>query len=409
MTDSSRARDEHNLVDSAYGSFTTSPNDKDPSNRESSQDANSQRCPVPSRASTSSILGGLNRFEKDPDPAALDRFKDVVERVQDPLIHYLRKRYGPRDFQPMAIRLMMLGKTYEDAKPHIVVFSPEKAIKRVKKFFAQRSIASVCCPNDSSQFSFEITFVGRPPRPKYASTIEVYGASNLPTCMGWKSSSTLIKVTHDSRERYATMGGVIKIVKSDGDFVLCGLTVGHILEQEEEECAHDDNSALRRLSTSSDMSSEEGSDGEEDILDVDEAASPTHGLSATCLPASTGYDFSWVQVGNITTSDRPVEARNRDWALVEDIHKRIQRPNMIQKRSADLTQQPARQLTLMKDQEFTGRPSHRALVIAGSLHGSGSHAGLLSNLPTMALLPSGTRFVPVYTITLDGATGLWSQ
>jgi hypothetical protein len=408
MTDYFQVLDNPSLLDSGYGSVASSPNEKNPDIPSVSHDSNLHHPQLPPKPVSSSILGGLQRFEKDVDQATLDRFKDVIERVQNPLVEYMRKRYKARDFQTMAIRLMVIGATYDDAKPHIVVLCSEDKTKRVKKFFAQRLITAIYRSNDESHVSFEVTVVGQAPRLKYGgSTIEVCGAAKCSTSVGWVSSSTLIKIPGKDGDRYATMGGIIKIVKSDNDIILCGLTTGHILEESDEVENYGDGSSTKELLSLAEVSSDDESESDEEVLHPDTTVSWPNKLQNISLPTNIKIGTSWSRVGTVTGKGRPVEARNRDWALIEDISKPFQRTNMIQKRREDLTLEPVRCLTLAKEKAI-GKPfKHRVLVVAsGSIRGCCSQSGLMSSLPTVALFPSGSKFMPVYTVTLDNDSGM---
>jgi hypothetical protein len=287
MTDYFQVLDNPSLLDSGYGSVASSPNEKNPDIPSVSHDSNLHHPQLPPKPVSSSILGGLQRFEKDVDQATLDRFKDVIERVQNPLVEYMRKRYKARDFQTMAIRLMVIGATYDDAKPHIVVLCSEDKTKRVKKFFAQRLITAIYRSNDESHVSFEVTVVGQAPRLKYGgSTIEVCGAAKCSTSVGWVSSSTLIKIPGKDGDRYATMGGIIKIVKSDNDIILCGLTTGHILEESDEVENYGDGSSTKELLSWAEVSSDDESESDEEVLHPDTTVSWPNKLQNISLPTN---------------------------------------------------------------------------------------------------------------------------
>src|SRR5437667_572277 len=51
--------------------------------------------------------GDLREFEKVVDKATIAHFQDVLERIEGPLLSYMQK--SSRRYQPMAIRLMVLG------------------------------------------------------------------------------------------------------------------------------------------------------------------------------------------------------------------------------------------------------------------------------------------------------------
>lgn len=407
MTDHFKVLD-NPLSDSGYVSVASSPNERNSNICSVSHDSSLHHPQPPPKPVSSSILGGLQRFEKDVDQATLDRFKDVVERVQNPLVEYMRKRYKARDFQTIAIRLMVIGATYDDAKPHIVVLCSEDKAKRAKKFFAQPLITAICRSKDESHVSFEVTVIGQAPRLKYgSSTIEVYGAPKYSAFVGWTSSSTLIRIDGEDEVRCATMGGIIKIVKPDNEFSLCGLTARHILEESDETDEYGDGTSTQDTWSCGEESSDEEDHNNEGLLCADTIISLPNDLQRAPIPANVKIGTSWSRVGTITAKGTPGEARDRDWALVEDISKPFQQINTIQKRREDLTWEPARRLTLAKKNAIGEGCSHRVLLVAnGALNGCYSQSGLLSSLPTMALLPSRSKFVPVYTVALDNNSGM---
>jgi hypothetical protein len=399
MTDYSREKGTTNLtdmIDSGYSSIANSPDGKQSSKAP-------QLSPEVSRPPLFQIPGDLKRFEKDIDQATQDRFHDVTERVQGPLVEDMRKRFEPRDFQPMAMRLLVLGKDYNDAKPHLVVFCPPKTIKRVKKHFTRSQAKAICHPTDPLQISFEVIVIGLPLRLKNAaSTVDIYGAANISTLVGWTSSSTLIRVSGETGDRYATMGGVIKIERDDQDFILCGLTAGHILEE------FGVAPSFAEQSRHSEVSSDEETDDDEEMLDADTTIHCSNSPPSVDVPANVNIGTSWSKVGKITITGRSDEARNRDWALVEAIDSQFQKTNKVQK-CGDFTKDPARELRLFRDKDMGEKFSRRALILTSGSHGSSLRGGYISNLPTMALLPSGTQFVPVYPMTLDDNSGMYTS
>ncbi|KAF2474278.1 uncharacterized protein BDR25DRAFT_385737 [Lindgomyces ingoldianus] len=221
--------------------------------------------PKPLKTFTIAALRGLMNFDKNVDQTALDRFKDVVERVEGPLIECVRIR--GREYRPMAIRLTVLGGDYIDAKPRIVVLRPEKSSKRVKKFFQQTMAKSICCPNDCSQTQFDVTVIGQTLRTQNTQAIAgVYGALMDLVNDRWWSSSALIKISRPEETRYGTIGGIVKIVKANGDFVLCGFIAGYILDGSDHSQS---DLAEMKWSPDLDTSSDEENSADQEMPDTD--------------------------------------------------------------------------------------------------------------------------------------------
>lgn len=324
------------FTDSGYGSAMGSP-------KTDGQSASTQKQPQtePNRGFNAAnqpkpiiVVGtrGLKRFEKEVDQSIIDRFHDVVERLECPLFDYMRKSW--RQPRPTAIRLMVLGKDEGDARPWIVVLCSQDQSKHIKRFFQQKFVKAVYCPEGPAEQRFEVLVIGQPPRPKAANTSpEIFGGLLSPGLERIRITScgAMVKLSVQDDVRFATLGGIIKVVTSDGSYNLYGLTAGHILDPLEVFTESDQSD------TSSDLGEDASSD-EEDYLDevrsnmkiFEHHSDLNEDLNAVfpLVQNPKGID-TWSKLGTISLGSRQVQDCNRDWALIESIEPQFHRPNYL--------------------------------------------------------------------------------
>lgn len=391
-----------NQVDSGYASHDSSvpptPEQKDAQGRVLSQRTNLHRFVPSFKRQKLSIPTNLNKYEKSLEKAVWDRYYDIVGRLQDGLKKCMNNKDG-KVSQGLVIRIMVLGETYDVTKPYIIVCCPKSKIKTVEEFLMQSSIKSLYQPSDPVQISFGIAVTG-PPKPKNAgSDFEVYGSPDCTRLIGWNSSSAIIRVIGEDGKRYATMGGIIKISKIDGEYALCGLTAGHTIDTIDDDDENDDESDEDGMSTD-----EESECDHDDHTQNGDAPIYSPKTADAVAKANLEFQPEWSKVGTITAESRPKEALDRDWALVVDLDNRFQRSNKIQKMNGSSTPQPRRELTLGTG-ETISEGSTRTVVLASSIlqKDAYSQLGHLSNTGAVALF--GADFVSVYTMTLDNGAG----
>ncbi|ERF74301.1 hypothetical protein EPUS_01988 [Endocarpon pusillum Z07020] len=402
---------EDRFTDSGYGSAVGSPRTDEQGasaqtqpQTEPNQGFNAANQPKPT------IVGatrGLKKFEKEVDQSIIDRFQDVVERLEGPLFEYMRKSW--RQPRPTAIRLMVLGKDEGDARPWIVVLCSQDQSKRIKRFFQQKFAKAVYCPEGPAEQRFEVLVIGQPPRPKAANASpEMFDGLLSPALERIKITScgTMVKLSVQDHVRFATLGGIIKVVNTDGSYNLYGLTAGHILDPPEASIESDQSD------TSSELDEDEFSD-EEDYLD--EVRSNTdifehHSDLNEDLNSSLRFvqnpkaTDTWSKLGTISLGSRQVQGCNRDWALIESIEPKFYRPNYLvgevnnsQHRCKDL-QEPTRDKTAMR--------APRKVVVNSESCSPKLRQGVLSKLPTMLMLPPARKFVRVYPLSMDYGSGI---
>ncbi|PFH57467.1 hypothetical protein XA68_15030 [Ophiocordyceps unilateralis] len=111
-------------------------------------------------------LDHVAEFNKMVDDAALSRFQDIHTQIENPLLSYIRSKRPGKQYRPIAVRLMVLGRSEEVAKPCIVILCPDKQAKVVRKFFKKEIVMDLCRPQDHSLPSFDVYVVVRPPEMK---------------------------------------------------------------------------------------------------------------------------------------------------------------------------------------------------------------------------------------------------
>lgn len=136
----------------------------------------------------------------------------------------------------ISIKLKILGESESTAQPWVVVQCRKDVEKKIRMFFNQRDVISEYQPleTDSSFPFFRILVRALPPKRRAAANhTDIYGhidrdiASSLTLC------GMIIKATQTNKGLIATIGGLIKVTVSDKDFILYGMTAGHIIPQEE--------------------------------------------------------------------------------------------------------------------------------------------------------------------------------
>jgi len=142
-----------------------------------------------------------------------------------------------RQAVPMSLRLMTVGNTIENAKPAIVIFTQGEESSSFERLLKQPLLRQLYQPDDSITPSFEVVVVGDPARKRrhldeisavfdsdlarHLSSVTYCGARIRLEAGGEGPTPTSV---------IATLGGVIKLNFEIGDFMLVGMTAGHVLE-----------------------------------------------------------------------------------------------------------------------------------------------------------------------------------
>lgn len=316
----------------------------------------------------------LSIFVKDVPDLVNNRFHDLCVLFNEPLYRYLG-RHGVTA-TAMSIKLKYAGESEATAKPWIIVQCDERALRRVRRFFNQQQIKAQYQPRDaeSPDVDFGLLVHGTPPK-QMATKSKHYICGDT-----WDGAPTLcgkvIKICTSNETRLATLGGLIKVVRSEG-IQLYGMTAGHIVTRKEfEQDVVDDgddtnekqsmedlsitvNNASAAVSTEDgptdeasvtddqscsgykdgddhDESSEQGEDEEEYELDLGSvnnqqgksSINPT--AVSQCLQRSGLLQHHWPKLGHLSfVSHKPGSNNDLDWALIQFQDPTFYRPNLL--------------------------------------------------------------------------------
>jgi hypothetical protein len=352
-----------------------------------------------------SVSGDLREFDKAVDTATIARFKDVLERVEGPLLRHLTKRTLKRE--PMALRLMVLGQTEDTAKAWIVVLCHETRAKRARKFFEQQHVKDVIRPQDATIPSFEVLVIGQSPKTRGAAIDVCIGNSEGPEALNATLCGAPMKLVLGDEYQFGTCGGLVKLTSHDGNYVLYGMTAGHLTDQVKG--IYDLN--LTAADEDSDRWSSEDEDEDEGLSDSDNpfdkheslVLGPACGLDEPLLSeTSLPKPDSWSSIGQIfapPVTEFPQCPHYYDWALIGIDDRRYYRPNLLGAVEGDRKHCSGDFKVGAID--FMDSGSTRPVVMKSGLQGI--QAGVMSSLPCRVLLGHGREFVDAYTLKLDNA------
>lgn len=382
--------------------------------------------------------GDLIAFNKEIDRATGDRFRDILDRLEAPLFTYMQKSF--RKHRPMALRLMVLGRTEADAKPWIVALCHEDRVKRVQRFFDKSYVKEICRPQDRTIPSFEVTVIGQAPRTRSGGAIDVH-MDMLSSTAGARSTccGTLVKLSREDEHRLGTLGGLIKVTSISGEYTLYGMVAGHLVEEMELAGSDPTNwtspSGLEKVLASSeedsDWDSAEEAEEDSDWDSAEEAEEENDMISDTPVPCNLqthhaplrknstlqeafrspnkqgSEKHEWQPIGQVFTgasaaaraSHFSVNQRVRDWSLVSFSSEFDLKPNMLNDKSkvskaADL-KVPLKSITT----------SSAALAVVVSSGAQGLLPGTLSPLPCSYWSGFGNKFVRAISFSLGEGAG----
>jgi hypothetical protein len=370
--------------------------------------------------------GDLIAFNKEIDRATGDRFRDILDRLEAPLFTYMQKSF--RKHRPMALRLMVLGRTEAEAKLCIVALCHEDRVKRVQRFFDKSYVKEICRPQDPTIPSFEVTVIGQAPRTRSGGAIDVH-MDMLSSTAGARSTccGTLVKLSSEDKHRLGTLGGLIKVTSISGEYTLYGMVAGHLVEEMEPAGSDLTNwtspSWLEKVLDCSEEdsdwdSAEEGAEENDTISDTPVPCDlQTHHAplsknstlqEAFRSPNKQGSEkHEWQPIGQVFTgasaaaraSHFPVNQRAHDWSLVGFSSEFDLKPNMLNDKSkfsktADL-KVPLKSITT----------SSAALPVVISSGAQGLLPGTLSPLPCSYWSGFGNKFVRAISFSLREGAG----
>ncbi|KAL9617934.1 MAG: hypothetical protein Q9160_007300 [Pyrenula sp. 1 TL-2023] len=275
--------------------------------------------------------------------------------------------------------------------------------RKGQKFFKKDWVKNLCEPRDEDVPRFQVYIVPRPTQ--LAATLVnalPQGTNNsLRTNCG-----TLVEFNNEWGKSRATLGGLIKVTQSNGEYTLCGLTSGHsLMEDGEDIFSVDDESDGRSLddfdfSKSPNLADQWNQiDNDEDppILDLGLHTSDANDVSASLLDEQIGVAFVKLAFGY---DERP---GNYDWALVQALSPSRYLRNLLRTPDSEQSASVLREGSLkLRDKPF--QTDQLVIAMAGA---SGCLRGVLSPITTSLLLAPGTSAVKAYAVQFpDGSTGL---
>ncbi|RYP20431.1 hypothetical protein DL765_002807 [Monosporascus sp. GIB2] len=340
-------------------------------------------------------------FDLKVDVPLKQRFNDILDRLEEPLLKYMQK---PRErYQPISVRFGYLGTSEHDVKPSIIVFCCEEKSKRVGKFFKKSLAKDLCRPPDSGFPTFEVYVVGSRPYPRLRKFDVEVQIATPELALGNRDVETFcgapirLLAEASSKQLYATLGGLIKVSVPGSDPKFFGMTAGHLLENW---------SDIREseLASDSDETESDDSDGSEDDTERDPAQySDEH---------TDSWKFSQYHPVNTsivtpTTGPGAFHGCYYDWAVFEVDEARR---NLF--RAHTLTEQLVGDLIMPREKTISNFESPRSVVMPST---SGpTRRGSLTDGPSRLLLGPGRALVKTLMFTLgdgrtvvDGDSGSW--
>jgi hypothetical protein len=392
-------------TDSGYASQATTP--KKRTSEASSDRTFTHKVILPSPKLFQRKVTRLRPFDTEIPEAVRNRFCDLKELFDKPLYEFLSKERV--SVGSIAMRLKVLGKTEETAKPWVVVLCDQSISKRVKQYFNQPQVKEQfqTCNTDPELPSLDILIHDKPPKPRAVfefDWVDEYTNADISLTL----CGTPIKASASKDSNIATIGGIVKVSYPDGMSMLYGMTVGHLFIDERPE-AHTPIWSGAQDDSSSDTADDENSDAditEEFILDMDfeEVHATLTAETAITQPKArtdSTQNSGWSRLGYgiipMPVQCAPAAHRNLDWALVDIENKARYQPNLLPIPYGI----PFVELRQLRNSEAC-ISEKKVVVVSGR---NELKQGKLSSLASFLLLAPGSTFVQTYTLTLTDGSG----
>lgn len=325
----------------------------------------------------------LSEFDKEISEIIISRFNCIRIPIEHALLNQVYPS-GAKNRQ-MAVRLMVLGVSDQDAKPYIVVFAAEEYSKVVIGILKTQSIQAVCKPVRPSEPQLDVLVYARPPRSRSSDNFAV----DIPTRNGRPAlapdtycGAPIIVRSSSGAERYATLGGVIKGYRADRGRMLYGLTARHVLRD----------------------------------LEDDSSAQPSHETASSEQPGSEwppfegGAPSAWVASGlqNLGYIREEVLSKNLgrdyDWALVKMVDYRANRLSLSGQGMSWSAELPGIRETQLQMPSSAWRchTKQSIIVISGS---AGHKHGNTSAVPARFLSENARDFVDTLVVKMQPGEG----
>jgi hypothetical protein len=373
----------------------------------------------------------LIAFNTGIDELYTTRFYSIQPTIESLLLQYVKRKSFLRStgrHKPMVIRLLLLGNTELDAKPHIVVFCAPEMRKRVQHFFDTDEIVKAHYkPEEKTLPSFDVAVCGCAPQLRNGEVcVEVFCDSTIDDDLdkGFSYKTTLdstfcgtpVHIQANDKIRNATLGGLVKLEYANGESKLCGLIAGHVvrecLEKTDEQSLPgegsdvDDSGSVDSYISNSD--SDWSKSDSEGTLEVEVGSQAgTEGANGGDSD-SNSWAFKHPQaLGDMLMQgdDKKQPPRGSlDWALVNI---KEYKPNLLPafmfRDNLDQWSAGITKWRLQPPAAFKSLSEERVVLMCGS---SGPKFGHLASQPARILVDPGDSFADAYMVILDGGDGM---
>ncbi|KAK0646937.1 hypothetical protein B0T16DRAFT_414482 [Cercophora newfieldiana] len=418
--ESSDQHSDDHRVDSGYNSLTATPATDASSEKSSGRfklfpnegDDEAESC----TRRLFSPRSDLDCFEKPLDDGTLRWFETTAPRIEQLLVEFLKsgRRFLSPKFKPIAVRLMVLGRSEASARPHLVVFSPPKGSKKIEKFFAREEVKDLLCPSGGfAPVSVIVTAHTTGFLMCLISDVKALCSSDRAR---HRPRHTLCGLPITVNSRLMTLGGIVRVLVSAGnnetESKLYGLTAGHFIDGLDDEGDDDEPE-----DSDEESESDAHTVNEDPVYDAPE-------VRPLNLPLFTPETRPWewsesMTLGNILELGGTGDASpDLDWSL---IHMNCLLPNFLDSMSMGLSDGNYRMADLTAPRSIdsnsssalpplSNTASRNVVVVSGT---RGLQRGRLQNSPTRVMLGRSETFSNAYILKLEtgvvgpGDSGSW--
>lgn len=340
----------------------------------------------------------LLMFKKEADKERLEHYENVRSGI-DALLTEEIDAAGRDPSCSMVMRLLVMGKSEQEAILRLVIFCEPKVEKTVRNFFESPYIVALLNPSRFNSPRLQHLVIPEAPRMRSALLdIDVYcnnvSVTNHTTHCG---ASIMVKSksgnTCKRDRRHATFGGMIKVIHGTGKSQLYGLTAGHLVE---------------------DLL------GQKNMNDL-ESCEQKAGPYSPCRIA--GWTCEHNLVGQIVDPEKlpGIAARSvkqtHDWALFnvdkprpnevvgvasKHSHNHNLNDNTVSDNDTLMENEHAQQILVATRPTFQDNISDPALLLSGS---HGTQRGELLSLPASIWISHSDGFVKAYMLELEDGNG----
>ncbi|KAH9884003.1 hypothetical protein F4778DRAFT_578486 [Xylariomycetidae sp. FL2044] len=354
------------------------------------------------------VPGELMMFEKQPQHDEMRRFLDLQRQVEYPLLQYIHKSKNKKDgFSPTAIRPVMLGTNFDEAKVWMIVLCDKRLIRRAKKYFKELAQTSVEILVTRSPWPVARVLAQLPISPG-TDYIDEERPCGQPMTFFNPDTSVL---------RNVTLGGILRVCYPDGSAKFFGMTVAHAIDEVESK------SPVSATSTSDYdvVASDSDTDNLSSTQSPSDDVSPTTtALSALDLRESeprkqeriSPWDSGSIMVPPITPANLMDAADEEigefyDWALVP-VSGGANKTNTYSR--SENGKMHERALKLPTSRTLQGLGGTQVILLSSE----GPKAGRIGPLPARLQLHPGKAFIDTHMIKLNapytiahGDSGSW--